>query len=403
MRRLDLLAGPIDAMAQGSGVAPRQHASWRRRAWWLAGKDWQGQGKSKGARASSETRDHSTPSQRVGASSSQVGQNGRPRETIKARIIGFDEVWSKRRLEEMFDSVKRRLPPRVASSVQQRIQRADDHIQVEFDSIDSLNAFEEAFGALSLVPVALGADKTEKPLSVKRVRPQWIVRRGLALRPLYQAAQTMVGKSTGEAETELAPRYGWRSGMRHVELWHENAEGVMRKVMEANMKEVAEHIVLRNISVGEALRPVRDAALSWARPLLLRRQPPPMAQRGRRRAPVVPRAHLALCKACMANSTEGMVEAVIHQSLAGAAPACAEDSHEECAWARGTLAPCCWPRLLCGPSPPKAAAHMLRRLCAASDIVCIQETWGGLGTVEELRTRAPQSGGAEALLLWSAG
>lgn len=61
------------------------------------------------------------------------------RDVTRARVISFEEVWSKKRLKDMYGSVRRRLSTGVSGRVQQGIQRADDHIQSWFSSIDELN------------------------------------------------------------------------------------------------------------------------------------------------------------------------------------------------------------------------------------------------------------------------
>lgn len=41
------------------------------------------------------------------------------------------------------------------------------------------------------------------------------------MRPFHQVAQNMVQKVAGAVGAELAPRYGWRTGMRHVDSLYE--------------------------------------------------------------------------------------------------------------------------------------------------------------------------------------
>lgn len=48
----------------------------------------------------------------------------------------------------------------------------------------------------------------------------------------------------------LAPRYGWRDGLRNVELWYELPSGKMEKVVEANMEERSDKTLLANVGVG---------------------------------------------------------------------------------------------------------------------------------------------------------
>lgn len=92
------------------------------------------------------------------------------------------------------------------------MQRTDHHAHSELGSVGEVIELQQAFGALSPSPAAIGLDKVERPLSLMRAR---LMRHGIDIHPLYQAAQDMVEKAVGISGVEFAPRCG--GGGRHAE------------------------------------------------------------------------------------------------------------------------------------------------------------------------------------------
>lgn len=78
--------------------------------------------------------------------------------------------------------------------------------------------------ALDASPITIPApDGAPENLAIVPPRPQWVARRGMAMRPLYEAAEKMLRACLGDKAVlpRIFPRYPWIDGESWVQLWVE--------------------------------------------------------------------------------------------------------------------------------------------------------------------------------------